>query len=470
MLSSWKTLILLLFGLAIFACSEDESQPLETDGDTDAFDASEIEKLADGDEAETCETNELEGGEEEIDEAPTCFEPIPARVLDDQPDETFDIGPYLMQPKPTSIIVKWRSVEEEDGEVLYGLDETLGLSKVEEGVSNLHEIKIDDLTPNTRYFYRVRSGERTGEIHHFYTAPTPEQGFSAVIWGDSQSHPERFAQHVDHMIALNPYLALGVGDHVSEGGVFSQWKERLFGPARGLFHEVGFYAAIGNHARNHQNWYDFMSFPHPEDDPQHESFYSFTYGNAFFLVIDTDKPYFPIGHVDTDISAFVKEQVASPEAQAAKWRFALSHVPGFAEAWGDGACDDYGTNPSIKGWFYELLNEHEFHAHFSGHMHGYERGQSENLVTLITGGGGGGLDAWCDELPEVSVVHYVHHFLHMEIGCETTRISAYDLDGALFDWVEISADDYGTILDEGPIDGLPEPPIDSDSPHYEAEN
>lgn len=462
--------------LLVFAC---DSGDIETDGDieidTDADPDGDDDAGADGDPDADSTDQVVSDGDAEPEEErdaevqAVCISPVKPRELENQPDETFDLGPYLMQPQQTSIVVMWRTEEEEDGKVSYGVGDSLDSSVSQEGVSNIHEIRLEGLVPDMRYGYQVSSGSRRSAIHHFTTAPDPEQGFNITIWGDSQDNPDIFAQLVDHMVGLNPYFVLGVGDNVSEGGEFPLWKERLFGPARGLFHELGFYTAIGNHARNHQNWYDLMSYPHPDDNPQHESFYSFTYGNAFFLVIDTDKPYFPFGEVDTEISAFVAEQVASPEAQAAKWRFAVSHVPGYAEAWGDAVCESYGGDLAIRGWLYPLLNEYGFHVHFSGHMHGYERGKSDKLITLITGGGGGGLDAWCVDLPQVSVAQYVHHHLHMEVGCDTVRISAYDLDGAMFDWVEISADAYGEIVDEGPMDNLPDPPVDPNSPSLDGD-
>lgn len=474
-MTKWHTIpfILLLFTLSILTTACDSGSSGTTDGDLDC----EADTVTDGDHeneieldddvsevSEDLENSETEEEpEEDAEQELVCNNPVPARELAYQPDEAFDFGPYLMQPMQTSIIVKWHTTEDADGTVYYGTTEELGLSASQNGTSTIHEVSLENLEPDTRYYYKVTSGGVTGNVHHFYTAPDPEQGFSAVMWGDSQSNPETFAKLVEHMAGLKPYLALGVGDHVSEGDEFYQWKERLFGPARGMFHEVGFYAAIGNHARNSQNWYDLMSFPHPEENPQHESFYSFTYGNAFFLVIDTDKPYFPFGDIDTEISQFVHEQVASPEAKAAKWRFAISHVPGYAEAWGDSVCESYGGDYAIRNWLYTLLNENNFHAHFAGHMHGYERGQSGNLFTFITGGGGGGLDAWCVDLPEVSVAQYIHHHLYLEIGCDTVKISAYDLEGNKFDWLEINQN-YGEIVDEGPIENLPDPDVDPNSP------
>jgi|GEM_PF-1169001 len=468
----WQTTLMILLSITLLILStacDSSNENVQTDGDTETDAEIQLDGDADDDleteldsdfETDTDSEVELEAEEQE----PVCIAPVQIRELDNNPDMTFDFGPYLMQPQQNSIIVMWHTLESYDGTVLYGVGDELDQSVSQDGASTIHEIKLENLEPDTRYSYKVRSAHKTSDVHHFHTAPGAEQGFNIVMWGDSQDNPHIFAKLVDHMVTMNPHFALGMGDHVSEGGEWPQWKERLFDPARAMLHEVGFYAAIGNHARNHQNWYDLMSFPHPEDNPQHESFYSFTYGNAFFLVIDTDKPYFSIAGIDTEISAFINEQVKSPEAQAATWRFAVSHVPGYAEAWGDAECESYGGDLAIREWLYDLLNENKFHAHFSGHMHGYERGQSGNLMTIINGGGGGGLDSWCVDLPQVSVVNYEHHHLYMEVGCDTVKISAYHMDGQKFDWLEINADDYGTIVDEGPIDDLPDPPVDPNSP------
>ncbi len=441
--------------LLLCSCSEDE----QIDGDMDFTDGdSEIESV-DGD----FSTDGDSEGDAEIDTAPlACREEVSERTLDWQPDETFEMGPYLMSPSPTGITIMWYTLDEADGEVLFGEGDDLNLSATQEGSVKIHEVVLSDLKPNTRYGYKVRSGETTSELHHFYTAVEENQGFNFAVWGDNQNGPDVFRTVVDGIAAEKPYLLVGVGDHTQDGTDFSLWKEQLFGPARGLFHEVALYAAMGNHNYYSENYNDLFAFPYPPDHPEQESTYSFTYGNAFFLVIDTNQIFYPFGAVETDLSTYIREQLDSEAAQQATWRFALGHEPGYAEGWGDGSCHYDGYDP-VRGWLLPLLAEKKFHAYFSGHMHGYERGAVDGLVQIITGGGGGGLDAWCKDWPQTSVAHYEHNFLRIEAGCDQLRIEAKYPDGEVFDWIVLDAETYGEVVEQGPVADLPSPTINSDS-------
>ena len=397
-------------------------------------------------------------------EAVQCISGVAARPLPVAADETFDLGPYLMQPKPDSIVVMWRTLEAADGLVEYGLDEALGSSTGHQDSLLIHEVTLTGLTPDTRYFYRVASAGVTSAMHHFHTAPEAGQPFRIAAWGDNQNGPDVFATVLQGIAGAHPYFLLGVGDHVQDGKDAELWKTQLFGPARALFHEVAFYAAIGNHEKNASHLYDLYSYPHTDDIDNHESFYSFTYGNAFFLVINTNLIFFPVVDYETEISTWLREQVASPEAQNATWRIALAHEPGYAEAWGDGSCTYEGYLP-VREFLMPLLEEHHFHAYLSGHTHGYERGMTGGgMAYFVTGGGGGGLDAWCLDWPTTTVAHYEHHFLSMEFGCDQLAIEALYPDGARFDWLTLSRSDYGQIVDQGPVADLPPPVINSDSP------
>ena len=460
-------ILLSLILLFCCACGGDADSD-ETGGDTettDGDDAPDGDNEADGDSVENDagEADMDSDGDGDGDATVQCSEPISERVIEMAADETFFVGPYLQQPMPDSMIVKWRTEAASDGKVLYGESEALGSEAAHEGTAEIHEVKLSGLKENTRYFYKVQSGETVSAMHHFYTAPAPGSAFRFTVWGDNQNGPEVFRDVVPQMASFNPWFILGVGDLVQDGPEDALWPEQLFGPARALMHETAFYTAIGNHERNADNLYDYYSFPYPEGKPDHETMYSFTYGNAFFLVIDTNKVYFPLGPVENEYSEWVREQVASEAAQKATWRFALAHEPGYSEAWGDGSCT-FDGNQQIRGWFLPLLAEHHFHAYFSGHMHGYERGMVDGVAHFITGGGGGGLDAWCLDWPTTTVAYYEHHHLVVDAGCDTLKIGAYNLAKEKFDWIEIEADNPGVLSDEGPMDGLPDPPINSDSP------
>ncbi len=392
---------------------------------------------------------------------PPCKEPDVAVPVPVEPDETFDLGPYLMSPSSTSMSVMWRTLEATDSLVHFGKDEALDRQVGQLAAVTVHEIVLDGLEPDTRYTYQVESGGAKSQIHHFTTAPDPAQPVRFAHFSDNQNGPEVFAQHVTAMAAWGPDLLVGSGDHVQAGLEEPLWKEQLFGPGRGLFHEVPLQLAMGNHEENSPFYYDLMSNPHPADHPEWESLYGFRFGNTYFLMINTNYFLCPIGEVELPDGQRMRELAESPEAQSATWRIALGHENAVSECWGDGDCGYDGTL-CVRNYVVPMLADRGFHFYLSGHTHAYERGQVGNLVHLIAGGGGGSLDAWCKDWPQTGVVHTAHHHLRFEAGCQTLRMEAVDLAGTVFDWVELDKDAPGILKDEGPIPDLPPPSLNSD--------
>ncbi len=453
--------LILFLSLFLVSCSEDSDEETQdgTDGDSSLSDDDDDDN---DDNDDASDGDDPSDGDEDGDQV-ACGE-IALRPLAMSEDDTFYIGPYLMQTTTDSVVVKWETEEETDGTVFYGEGDALDQQAELTGDPvALHEVKLTGLRADTRYAYQVRSGDKTSEVHHFHTAVNEGGSFRFAVWGDNQNGPATFSTVVEGIGEQQPHMLLGVGDHVQEGDRKELWHEQLFDPARALFHEVPFFAAAGNHERNSQHMYDYYSFPNPTDDPDHETVYSFTYGNAFFLVVDTNKPIFPILDTHTELSQWIEDAAQSDAAKNATWRFALAHEPGYAEAWGDGSCHYDGYDP-VRNWLLPLLQENQFHAYFSGHMHGYERGMVNGVATFITGGGGGSLDAWCLDWPTTKVAHYQHHFLTVDCDCDTLTIKALYPNGEQFDWLVLSKDTYGVPVEDGPVDDLPDPVVNTDSP------
>lgn len=378
-----------------------------------------------------------------------CREPIPARIVDDKQDDTFDLGPYLMAPTPTAMTVMWRTLEEEDGAVLYGENDSTDNEVPEVGTSTVHSVRIEGLEPATRYAYKVRSGDRTSDVHHFYTAPEEGGSFQFASWGDNQGG-DPFPDLIDAIVADAPHVLLGLGDHVGDGRIDWHWKDHLFDPGRKLFHEVPLFAAFGNHGKNGILYYKLMGYENLAISPESESVYSWTYGNTFFLVVDTNGLFFDLGEVETEWSAWIKQQMASPAAQEATWRIAYAHEPGAVENSSQVECGGTVYKP-VTGWLLPLLDEHNFHAYLCGHAHLYERTMFGNMAHIVSGGGGGGLE-YCEEQPAfVAHLEVRHHFIRGLVGCDTLRLEAVALStGEVFDFVELGTGPAGTILDQGP--------------------
>ena len=381
---------------------------------------------------------------------------VPDRPLSSTTDTTFVKGPYMMHTTTSTAIVMWESKAECDGYVELGTDPSnLTASASHAGTSRIHEVPIGGLTASTRYFYRVHACAETSTVLDFMTAPEAATPVRFTVVGDSQSHPEISAQVVAGMMKQNPYFVLHAGDTVAAGVLDGLWTLELFEPFRPLLHHVPLYVAIGNHENNAHQFYDFLSYPaSAPDDPQSESYYSFTWGNVFVLVIDTNKVFFDLpaaggGATEMPISAWVKAQVASDAAKNAVWRIAIGHAPAWSESWSPGDCS-FDGNEHVRDWLMPLLAEHRFQAYFAGHTHAYERGMVGGVLHVITGGGGGDLDEWCRDLPVTQVVRARHHFMSVEAGCDKLVVQAIDAqDGnPVMDRVELAADRWGEIAAE----------------------
>jgi len=401
---------------------------------------------------------------EDTTEPPVCTGAPTPRELSQTLDETFDLGPYVQNVTRGSAVIMWRTLDVVDGKVVYRQGATGEDHEVtQDGDRTIHEIRLEGLEEDTDYIYHVESGGVSSAEHVFRTAPPLGAPVRFVGWADSQSGWPVFTEQVPLLIDDGPAFVIGVGDLVNNGKNDPDWKQQLFDPARALMHQVPLFASIGNHEGNSHNWYDLLSYPYPEGDPDHETFYSYSWGNVFAVVIDPYKLPCAFGDIDTPHSEWLKEIAASDEAQAATWRIAYAHEPAVSESWGDGSCT-YPGNTCVREGIMPLLASHGFHVYFAGHTHAWERGTVAGMIHLIIGGGGGHLDAWCYDLPQTTVVATEYHHLRVDAGCETMRLEAVDMDGGVFDWVEIAPTSPVTVVDEGPADWMPPPDLNSDRP------
>jgi len=351
-------------------------------------------------------------------------------------------------------MVRWTTAQADMGLVEWGEWDDLYWQAEEAAAATLHGVELAPLKPGTRYAYRVHSGGAASEIHHFHAAPPAGVPAYFTVFGDNQNGPDHFVQVANDMREWGPNLVLGVGDHVQDGADPALPPLQLFEPAESLFSEIPFYAALGNHDWGSPWFFDYFDYPHPDVEGEKANYYSFTWGNTFFLVLNTNSLLCPLGEIAVPQSKWLKETLASPGAAQATWRVAYAHEPGWSESWSPGNCY-YDGNPCIRNFVLPLLAEHGFHLYFAGHTHAYERGMVDGIVHIITGGGGGSLDEWCTDLPSTSVIYQEHHFLRVEAGCDSLVVEAQDISGVVFDWVELAAGKPGQVVDEGPMPDLP---------------
>lgn len=338
------------------------------------------------------------------------------------------IYPYLQWSTPTSIIIKWETIKKTTGTVIYGEKENFGNQQAEKQPVKLHEVKLTNLKPATTYYYQVKYDEISLAPATFTTAPEPgTKHWRMVAYGDNRTYPQVHKKIVDQVLKLKPSMIIHSGDLVSRGDEYEQWKEQYFDPMRGLAENITVFPSLGNHERNHQHYYDYMSLP----DENGESFYSFDYGNAHFIALNSNSDEAPYS-LDSDQTKWLIEDLkANKDAQ---WKIVFFHHPLFR-------CHPTRGIEEQRWVWQEVFEEYGIDLVVNGHDHYYQRtyaignyqGEpSRGVYHLISGGGG------APNYPIVPKLHAanrrsVHHFTVMDFMDDRIVGRAIDAEGNIFD-------------------------------------
>jgi hypothetical protein len=220
-----------------------------------------------------------------------------------------------------------------------------------------YSIVLTDLDPDTRYFYRIGSEENWSAVKSFKTASGAED-FSFLYLGDVQEGHAGWGNMLDRVYDENPQIkfALLGGDLTNDENDFTEWGEFL-GAATEVFSQIPVMPAKGNH--DGELFYGF--FVLPENGPQDISdiFYSFDYGDAHFVVLDTS-------NVITDtVKQWLQHDLHNTDK---KWKFAVFHHPPYQNF------DDKKTNDdALREHWVPIFEQNQVDMVLVGHQHVYMR-------------------------------------------------------------------------------------------------
>lgn len=354
----------------------------------------------------------------------------------------FLVEPYLQFATRTKITVMWETDTPCSGVVEYGTTYPPKQSAKFETKAGLGEVTLDKLEPKTKYFYRVTCTDAEGRTltskdSTFQTALDPGDAFSFTIIGDTQRNPTVTGKLAKFMWDRRPNFVIHCGDVVDDGAAPAQWTGDLLGPCKELFSRVPVYPCIGNHEKNHANYYKYFSLPAPEYH------YSFRYGDAEFFVLDTNTLRTLGLAPGGEQYKWLEKGLAASDA---KWKFCYHHHPAYSSD-----ADDYGNtakgastngDPRVK-MLLPLYEKYKVDVVFNGHIHLYERSwpikdgkvnQKEGVTHITSGGGGGRLE---DIGPVPSFFKQEgrsdYHYCYVAIQGGTLSFKAFDQENRLFD-------------------------------------
>jgi len=331
-------------------------------------------------------------------------------------------GPYVVNVGERSATIVWIL---ETSHVSLGVEP----AKPEKSRPALRAEKVTftDLKPNTTYYYNA-TGTEAGK-GSFKTAPSGPSEFQFVVYGDTRTrhdvHREVVAAILKH---TSPDLILHTGDLVANGADSSLWPI-FFDVERDLLRKTAFFPTLGNHERNHKNFYDFF-------DLSTVPYYSFNWGTCHFIVLDSDIT--SISKSEAVQEAFWSEQVRWLEqdlkdSQTADFRFVSTHHPPVTAVE-----RRQGDNPHITALM-PMLEKYKVNAGFFGHDHNYQHYLKNGVHYFITGGGGAPLYD-VDKPPEgiTKRVDRTENFVLVKVNGKTALVEAFKPDGTMLDATELN--------------------------------
>lgn len=311
-------------------------------------------------------------------------------------------GPYLQNVTENSFTVIWTTnmdavawleLAPDDGTHFYNTErefyyDTRGLGR--KPVGKTHRITVNGLEPNTVYRYRImmkgvaEQNNRTSIIytagygmdilkHKVTTVRTLAGKYDRVEFAtvnDMHENDSTFRKLFKDAAGKYDFVMFN-GDMTSSIDDERDIMKYYMNSASELFaRETPLYLSRGNHEYRGN---DATKFKDYIDTPTGKTYYTFKYGNFFFIVLDggEDKPDSDIRNLDIMITEpYVREEaewlknvVESEDFRNAEVRIAFCHLQPNPDGW-------HG-NAMVSKYLVPLLNEGGIDLMLCGHIHKY---------------------------------------------------------------------------------------------------
>jgi len=317
-----------------------------------------------------------------------------------------DIDTHNSQAQIAAPDGAWKTV---DGASFTTIDES----------SRIHEVRLCDLQPATRYDYRVGGAGAWSKPQRFETAPPDgETSVRFAVAGDSRDNPEVWGRVLRSMAFFEPAFILHTGDMVSMGSMLDQWDD-WFGENSGTLERIPLLPVHGNHEFMAPTYFGLFAAP------GNEQWYSLDWGPVHLAVLnDSDKDEL-IGQ-----ACWLTEDLASTDRP---WIIGSHHQP----SWTAGSHDSYEELRTLWGGSFD---QYPRSLVFNGHNHMYERTvplvgelEIESGTTYVTAGGGGAPLYGSDDEWFLATHASVYHYVIVDVTPTSLQATAYRLDGAVLD-------------------------------------
>lgn len=327
--------------------------------------------------------------------------------------------PYLQNPTPNSMIVNWKTASNNETTVIYGTSPAT-LNVTVTGTTNIfsdtgynnnyyyHTAKINNLQPNTKYYYKIKTGASESAVYNFRTLPQPGQPVTAdgkirfLIMGDNQikAEPRYDSLTLNAFKKLkqkfgaasypsdNIALTFMVGDQV-DVGTLDHYENVHFKKNIKLSPYLPIQTTVGNHEtyaptpggmQGMESYYAHFyidEIKYKNISSGNENYYAQQAGNVLFISLSSE-------HTGTAQQNWLSQILnAANSDSTVDWIISLSHRPYQAEQY-VGDISEWVRNNAVP----LLTTSSKYLMHVGAHHHLYHRGQLKNTPNyqIISGG------------------------------------------------------------------------------------
>lgn len=301
---------------------------------------------------------------------------------------------------PTSMMIRWRTDVAVTSKINYGsAQNSLSSSKSDDSPKTEHIITIDNLKPNTKYFYGVASGNtnlQSNSDNFFITNPPVGSTQKVSIWalGDMGMGTEQqtrvYQQYLKYTEKTPTNLWLLLGDNAYGQGMDWEYQLRFFEYYQidRLMKQTVLMPCPGNHdysptPNNYKiedplvAYFNIFSVPTKGEAggiaSGTKAYYSYDYANIHFISLDS------YGREDMDKRLFSKDSQQmiwlekDLKANKQKWTIVYWHHPPYTM--GSHNSDTEDELRLLREGVVPLLEKYKVDLVLNGHSHNYERSQ-----------------------------------------------------------------------------------------------
>lgn len=353
--------------------------------------------------------------------------------------QTPDRYNFIQKQTDSSILIAWRTSLPVIGTLEWGLDSANLDNIISNPIStDKHAYELFDLTPDTKYYYR--SSTNTGyisEVDHFYTAKGPDQShFSFLHYGDCGYNNS--VQNTIASLMLQERANFGIVSGDVDQSIGNNYDVLYFDVYKDILKNYCHFTAIGNHDTYYDDAATYLdAFYLPTNNPQQsERYYSFIWGNAKFICLDSNIPYTE----GSDQYVWLLDELKCNNQQ---WLFVFFHHPPWTNAWSADYFIPftdyflYQGNVDMRTQLVPLFEQYNVDFVLNGHSHCYQRGQLNGVKYVISGGAG---SATIDfntnsNSPNIDTEIYTNQYVRFNIDSDTATYVCINSAGDVIDSV-----------------------------------